>query len=75
MALVSTIRMTVRWGARGRCVTPLGMTTPWRGQFHDAVAARLNRLRKESEKQIPRGLKPARDDKNKRLVGMTKVMP
>jgi len=26
--------------------------------------ARLNRLLKKSEKQIPRGLKPARDDKN-----------
>jgi len=26
--------------------------------------ARLNRLLKKSEKQVPRGLKPARDDKN-----------
>jgi hypothetical protein len=26
-----------------------------------------NRLRKKSEKQFPRGLKPARDDKNKGL--------
>jgi len=31
MVSVSTISMTVRWGARGRCMTPFGMTTPWRG--------------------------------------------
>src|SRR5271157_2950472 len=31
------------------------------------LSARLKRLRKKSEKQIPRGLKPARDDKNKQL--------
>ena len=30
---------------------------------------RLHRLLKESEQQIPRGLKPARDDKNKELNG------
>jgi hypothetical protein len=30
------------------------------------VAARLKRLLKESKQQIPRGLKPARDNKNKR---------
>src|SRR5271165_925255 len=29
--------------------------------------ARLNRPRKKAEKQVPRGLKPARDGKNKRL--------
>ena len=38
-------------------------------------AARLKRLLKKSEKQIPRRLKPAGDDKNKELVGMTEVMP
>src|SRR5262249_38620798 len=27
----STIRMTVRCGARVRCITPLGTTKPWRG--------------------------------------------
>src|ERR1035437_4873517 len=30
---------------------------------------RLNRLLKKSQEQIPRGLKPARDDKNKKLGG------
>jgi len=29
---VSTIRMTVRSGARGRCMTPFGTTNPWRGR-------------------------------------------
>jgi|SRR5271165_1537263 len=33
-----------------------------------ALSARLKRLRRKSEKQIPRGLKPARNDKNKRLI-------
>src|SRR5271166_5395880 len=33
-----------------------------------SFAARLKRLRKKSEKQIPRGLKPTRNDKNKGLV-------
>jgi hypothetical protein len=36
---------------------------------------RLNSLLKNSEQQIPRGLKPARNDKNKRLIGTTKVGP
>jgi hypothetical protein len=31
IVLVSTINITVRFGARGRCITPLGITTPWRG--------------------------------------------
>ncbi len=35
----------------------------------------LYSLRKKSEKQISRGLKPARDDKNKRLIGTTEVVP
>jgi hypothetical protein len=35
----------------------------------------LNRLRKKSEQQIPRGLKAAWDDKNKRLIGPTEVVP
>jgi len=39
------------------------------------AAARLNKLRKESEMQVPRGLKPARNDKNKGLNGTTKVVP
>jgi len=30
---------------------------------------------KKSEKQILRGLKPARDDKNERLNGTTEVVP
>jgi hypothetical protein len=37
--------------------------------------APLNSLRKKWEKQIPRGLKPARDDKNKEFVGTTEVVP
>ncbi len=37
--------------------------------------ARLKRLREESKKQIPRGLKSARDDKNKGLLGTTKAVP
>jgi hypothetical protein len=32
-------------------------------------------LLKKSEKQIPRGLKPARDDKNKKLNGAPKGAP
>ena len=36
---------------------------------------RLGRLLKKCEKQIPRGLKPARDDKNKGLIGTTEVVP
>jgi len=32
-------------------------------------------LLKKSKQQIPRGLKPARDDKNKRLIGTTEVVP
>jgi hypothetical protein len=37
------------------------------------LAAQL-KLRPFKE-QIPRGLKPVRDDKNKRLVGTTEVVP
>jgi hypothetical protein len=37
--------------------------------------ARLNRLLKKSEKQIPRGLKPPRDDKNKGLNGAPEGAP
>jgi hypothetical protein len=29
----------------------------------------------KSEKQISRGLNPARDDKNKRFIGATEVVP
>ncbi len=32
IALVSTMRMEERRGACGRCITPFGMTTPWRGR-------------------------------------------
>jgi hypothetical protein len=32
------------------------------------------RLLKKAEKQIPRGLKPARNDKNKGLCGTSKVL-
>ncbi len=32
-------------------------------------------LNEKSEQRAPRGLKPARDDKNKRLIGTTKVVP
>ena len=39
--------------------------------FEAAFAARLNGLRKASEKQIPRGLKPTRDDKSNGLVRRT----
>ena len=39
------------------------------------VPQRRKGLPKESKKQIPRGLKSARNDKNKRLSGMTEVMP
>jgi hypothetical protein len=51
------------------------------GQFDNPRAypvpggARLNGLLKKSEQQIPRGLKAARDDKNKRLIGTTEVVP
>ena len=37
----------------------------------DEIPQRPNRLLKKSEKQIPRGLKPARDDKNKGPVRRT----
>jgi hypothetical protein len=37
--------------------------------------AGLKRLLKKSEKQIPRGLKFAGNDKNKGLFGMTEVVP
>ena len=36
---------------------------------------RARRLLKKSEKQIPRGLKPARDDKDKRLNGASNDAP
>jgi len=38
-------------------------------------SARLNRPPKKSKQQIPRGLKAARDDKNKGLFGTTEVVP
>jgi hypothetical protein len=38
-------------------------------------SARLTRSLKKSEKQIPRGLAAARDDKNKRLIGTTEAVP
>jgi hypothetical protein len=38
-------------------------------------AARLNRLRKKSEKDAPSGLKSARRIKNKLLIGTTEVVP
>ena len=44
----------------------------------DALYAKhptLNRLRNDSKKQIPRGLKPARDDNNKRLSGTAEAVP
>jgi hypothetical protein len=37
--------------------------------------ARLHRLRKKPEKQVPRELKPARDDKNKELSNAPKGAP
>jgi hypothetical protein len=43
--------------------------------FVGPTAARLKKLLKKSEKQIPRGLKPARDDKNKGLNGAPKGAP
>jgi hypothetical protein len=43
--------------------------------FFASSSARLKRLLKKSGKQIPRGLKPARDDKNKELIGAPKVAP
>jgi len=42
----------------------------WKG-----LSQRLCRLLKKSEQQIPRGLKAARDDKNRRLIGTTEVVP
>ncbi len=33
------------------------------------------RVGEKSERQIPRGLKAARNDKNKRLIGTTEVVP
>ena len=39
------------------------------------IRARLDRPLKKSEQEIPRGLKAARDDKNKRLIGTTEVVP
>jgi hypothetical protein len=36
---------------------------------------RFSRLLKKSGKQIPRGLKPARDDKNKSLSGTAEAVP
>src|ERR1039458_6324934 len=51
---------------------PQGLKSPSRCW---PAGARLNRLLKKSEKQIPRGLKPARDDKNKRLSGTAEAVP
>jgi hypothetical protein len=39
------------------------------------IPHRLNRLLKKSKKQIPRGLKPTRDDKHKELNGAPKGAP
>ena len=36
---------------------------------------RFHRLLKKSQEQIPRGLKPARDERNKPLIGTTEVVP
>jgi hypothetical protein len=36
--------------------------------FMGSGVARLKRLLKKSKKQIPRGLKPARNDKNKGVM-------
>jgi HlyD family secretion protein len=41
----------------------------------DFEGTRLHRLLKKSGKQIPRGLKPARDDKNKELSGTAEAVP
>jgi len=41
----------------------------------ERVQARVCRRLKESKKQIPRGLKPARKDKNQPLIGTTEVVP
>jgi len=40
-----------------------------------ALTARLTTLLKKPGKQIPRGLKPARDDKNNELTGAPKGAP
>src|SRR5271157_4616160 len=41
--------------------------------FAGPGAARLNRLRKKSERQVPRGLKSARNIKNKGLIGTLRL--
>ena len=41
----------------------------------DFEGTRLHRLLKKSGKQIPRGLTPARDDKNKELSGTAEAVP
>jgi hypothetical protein len=44
----------------------IGALAPEVHEFH--LTQRLNRLLRKSGKQIPRGLKPARDDKNKKSL-------
>ena len=46
----------------------LGDFEQWLSRTGPAVARAENRLRRESEKQIPHGLESVRDDKNKEPV-------
>ena len=46
-----------------------------KSKSEEGAPRELKRLLKKSEEQIPRRLKPARDDKNKGFIGMTEVMP
>ena len=43
--------------------------------YRGSTAARLKRLLKRSKRQIPRGLKPARDDNNQGPNGTAEVVP
>ena len=41
----------------------------------DARSGTAEEVAERFEKQIPRGLKPARDDENRTLIGTTEVVP
>jgi hypothetical protein len=45
------------------------------GAFADRPELRLQRLLKKSEMHVPRGLKSAREDKNKELNGTAEAVP
>ena len=60
---------------RSSAFAPCGKSEKQRKHFKSSISRWLKKLRKKSEQQIPRGLKPARDDKNEELTAHLKVRP